>query len=151
MSALIMIAITLVAGAAVFGFVNSEAGNSASAVGNSVASNINFLNEREVVVAACLASGSGSCQAGGTHVNLYVYNNGQLNPETMASVFVTDLTSGKPCGPISTSTSVNQGYVGTILLSSTTCPTGFSFVSGNSYAFEVIGHYGSTANYTVGF
>jgi hypothetical protein len=153
MSALIMIAITLVAGAAVFGFVNGEAGNSASAVGNSVASNINFLNEREVVVAACLASSGGSCQAGGTYVNLYVYNNGQINPEKITNVFVTDLTSGKLCGPISTSTTINEGYVGAVLLSSgsSTCQTGFSFVSGSSYAFKVIGYYGSSANYTVGF
>jgi hypothetical protein len=49
MGALLMISITLIAGAAAFGFVNGQVGVSASAYGNKAAGNINFLNEREAL------------------------------------------------------------------------------------------------------
>jgi hypothetical protein len=71
MGALIMVAITLVAGVAVFGFVNAQAGQSANAIGNNAAANINFLNEREVITYV----GFG----GPININVMIYNNGQVD------------------------------------------------------------------------
>ena len=149
LGSLIMVAITLVAGAAVFGFVNGQSGNSANAVGKSAASNINFLNEREVVVYACLATSSGVCQVGGSYANVYVYNSGLINQSTIAQVFVTDNNANAVCGPIPTSTAIYKQKVGTITLSSSSC--GFIFSSGSSYTFKVVGQFGSEAQATFGF
>jgi hypothetical protein len=176
MSALIMIAITLVAGAAVFSFVNGAAGNSAKAVGNSVASNINFLNEREVVVAACWASSSGSCKAGGTSLELYVYNNGAISPETMNEISLTNNTSGanpvnccwtnsslaqastNPCdnstsdSNLASVTVSTQKVGGYLVTPGSSCHMNIGHsVDVHSYTLEVIGEYGSSAQDTVEF
>jgi hypothetical protein len=44
MAAVITIAITLVAGAALFGYVNSQAATSESSLGQANAANVDFLN-----------------------------------------------------------------------------------------------------------
>ena len=76
---LIMVAITLIAGAAVFGWVNGQAGNSESAYGASVANNVNFLRERFVIVATNFTSCSGSSPSRTcTTLGVYLYNSGQL-------------------------------------------------------------------------
>ena len=48
-AAVLTIAITLIAGAALFGYVNGQAATSESNLGNAVGGNVNFLNERFVV------------------------------------------------------------------------------------------------------
>jgi hypothetical protein len=177
MSALIMIAITLVAGAAVFSFVNGAAGNSAKAVGNSVASNINFLNEREVIVAACWASSGGSCEggdSGGSSLGLYVYNNGAISPETMNEISLTNSTSGANCcwtnssltqassNPCDNSSSdsnlasvtISKQQVGGYLVTPSGAKCSMHFgdsEDAHSYTLEIIGEYGSSAQYTVEF
>ena len=81
---LIMVAITLVAGAAVFGWINGQAGTSESAYGQSVASNVNFLNERFVEVSQSYSgAGTGGVCSGGppaqcTGASFWLYNNGQV-------------------------------------------------------------------------
>ncbi len=96
LGSLIMIAITLIAGAAVFGFINGQSGNSAQAVGNSAATNINFLNEKFVISAAVLSSSSSSG-------SIYVYNNGNLDL-TIQSIVITgpslsvQFTDAAKCG-----------------------------------------------------
>lgn len=155
LGSLIMIGITLVSGAAVFGFVNGQSGTSSQAVAKSAASNINFLNEREVVVYAAIQGASPSSTA-----QLYVYNNGAINPEVMNSVLFYDtLTSSNVCtvalpsNPIAT-TSVAPISVIIPAAPTPTCPSpstitsGFvdgKFHSGHSYFFKVIGTYGSTS------
>ena len=101
---LIMVAITLIAGAAVFGWINGQAANSETAYGNSVSNNVNFLNERFVEVSQTFTgSGANNVCAGGTSPNLqctganfWVYNNGQLS-FTLSSIQITnasDIPSG---------------------------------------------------------
>jgi len=62
------IAITLVAGTAVFGYVRSQANVSELAYGQNVGVTLNFLQERFVIPLVSYSSNS---------VTVYVYNNGQ--------------------------------------------------------------------------
>jgi len=76
---LIMVGITLSAGAAVFGWINGQAGASENAYGASVASNVNFLRERFVIVASNFTSCSGTSPSRScSTLGVYLYNNGQL-------------------------------------------------------------------------
>jgi hypothetical protein len=84
MSSLIMISITLVAGAAAFGFVNGQLGVSANAYGNQAAGNINYLNERETVPLVNFP-GSGITD---NQVMVWVQNTGNI-PLTGYSIVVT--------------------------------------------------------------
>jgi hypothetical protein len=87
LGSLIMISITLISGVAVFGYVNGQSGTSAQAVGNSAASNINFLNERFVIVTSTLAApASGS---------VYIYDNGRADL-TIMSIQITGTGSAGP-------------------------------------------------------
>jgi flagellin-like protein len=71
LAAVITIAITLIAGAALFGFVNGEAANSENNLGNANAQNVNFLNEKFTVVNLAI-------QASGNTAYIWIYNNGNL-------------------------------------------------------------------------
>ena len=110
MGTLIMVTITLIAGAAVFGWVNGQASNSEGAYGQSVANNVNFLRERFVVVTQSFTgTGTNGICAGGTHpyleclgANFWLYNSGQLG-FTLSSLQIENLTdicggtTGRPC------------------------------------------------------
>ena len=72
-----MVAITLSAGAAVFGWINGQAGTSERAYGASVATNVNFLRERFVIVASNFTS-CGLTPRSCSTLGVYLYNNGQL-------------------------------------------------------------------------
>lgn len=60
-------AMTIIAGAAIFGYVNGQAGTSAQAYGNNVAGSINYLNEKFAVVDLSFGTSS---------VTVWIYNNG---------------------------------------------------------------------------
>jgi hypothetical protein len=64
------IAITLIAGAALFGYVNNEAAVNEKLYGQAVAGTVNFLNEQFVVVDMAVTPASHT-------VTLVIYNNGQ--------------------------------------------------------------------------
>jgi flagellin-like protein len=68
MGSLIMIAITLIAGAAAFGFVNGQTALAAGQIGNGVANNVNYLDEKEIIALVNFDNNTG--------VSIYVYNNG---------------------------------------------------------------------------
>lgn len=124
-----MIAITLIAGAAVFGFINGQTGSSAQAVGNSAAANINFLNERESIV-------YGGVNA--TGVKLWVYNSGSINPLTITNINIFS-GSTKVAGCTWTFSPVPTQKV-------VEFPTSNSCVlAKGSYTFQVIGYYKSSA------
>jgi len=80
-----MVAVTLIAGTAVFGFVNGQAGSSSAQYGKSVANNVNYLSEHFVVVGVQFASSTGgSCGTAGGHtycsqVSVSIYNNGAVD------------------------------------------------------------------------
>ena len=82
LSTLIMVAITLVAGAAVFGFVNGQASTSANQYGSSVVNNVDYLREHFVIVSVQFSnSSSAACgHSGGkgycSQVSVSIYNNG---------------------------------------------------------------------------
>jgi flagellin-like protein len=81
---LLMVGITLVAGAAVIGWVNGQASTSESAYGNSVANNVNFLQERFAMVTQTFTGGGvgGICNGGPpvqcTGANFWIYNSGKV-------------------------------------------------------------------------
>ncbi len=154
MGSLLMIAITLVAGTAIFGFVNGQSSNSAAAVGNSAAQNINFLNEREVVVYATYQSS--------TTANIWIYNNGNISPEYMTAVLVTASNPAGVCtvnlNPTNLSpppVSVAKNALSSFTLDVSGCG-GFTFQQSSgsnlySYTFKVIGFFGSSAQLPVQF
>lgn len=76
-----MIAVTLVAGAAVFGWVNGQAGNSENQYGASAAGGINFLREHFSPVTYTFGASGGPCSGNPkacTMASFWVFNNGQL-------------------------------------------------------------------------
>jgi flagellin-like protein len=99
---LLMIAITLIAGVAAFGWINSQAATSERAYGNSVGNNINLLNERFTVVTQTFYGGGGGACSGGTSPNFqctgasfWIFNNGQaaFNLSTVQLRNLTDIPS----------------------------------------------------------
>jgi len=82
---LIMVAITLVAGFAIFGYVNGQAATSENQYGESVANNVNYLSEHFVIVNVQFAnSAGGNCASSGgstycAQVSISVYNNGAVD------------------------------------------------------------------------
>ncbi len=69
--AVLTIAITLIAGAALFGYVNDEAATNERQYGAAVGGTVNFLNENFVVVNMAFPAGSNS-------IEVWLYNNGQV-------------------------------------------------------------------------
>lgn len=70
---LLTIAITIIAGASVFGYVNGQAGVSERQYGQSVGGTVQFLEERFTVVQLNYTSSSVSS------VTIWLYNMGQIN------------------------------------------------------------------------
>ena len=129
---LLMVAVTLVAGAAVFSWINGQAGTSETAYGNSVASNINYLREHFVVVAQSFAANppttSLACSTvGGTSPNyectlltLWPFDSGQ-SPFTLYSVRVQNLTDMP-------STATNKNPLNAVFYAGSTSATNLGFV-----------------------
>ena len=105
MGALIMIAITLVAGSAAFGWIILESGTSESAYGNSAAASVNFLNERFTLVAqAYYGTGNTTCPASAFGPNFpgecnlasfWLFNTGKVD-FTLSSIQLKSLTTSIP-------------------------------------------------------
>ena len=162
-------AITLVAGTAVFGYVRNQANVSELAYGQNVGGTLNFLQEKFVIPLVSYSSNS---------VTIYVYNNGQTADQfTQVEVYgptrsaldvvfdtnyvtINGPSSCKatlPAGSYETPTlgtntgsfSVKLNYVGSITLKLPTC-TGMTFQPGNTYFLKILGQYGNTAVYYQG-
>ena len=73
-----MIAVTLVAGAAVFGFVNGQAANSEGQYGQAVAKNVNYLNEHYEIVNNYYFNGACPSGVGSGCFSVSLYNNGNM-------------------------------------------------------------------------
>ncbi len=150
-----MIAITLVAGAAAFGFVNGQATEGSQAVATNAAKNINYLNEREVLTLVT--------QTDTTNANAYVYNNGGMDPESIVSIQVYQTDTPSPVCTITLAPMATVGLhtvepIAVDLASCSWAPSGsfyFPAISPPhtpvSFTFVVIGQYGSQAQLTVGF
>ena len=164
-----MIAITLVAGTAVFGYVRTQANVSELAYGQNVGGTLNFLQERFVIPLVSYTPNS---------ITIYIYNNGQTidqftqievyGPTRSAMDVVYDanyatvnnppLCRGQTAaasletprlGVLPTSFSVKISYVASITIKLPTCP-GMDFEQGNTYFVKLLGQYGNTAVYYQG-
>jgi hypothetical protein len=167
--AVLALAITLVVGAATFGFVSTQATVSERQYGNAVQANVESLQERFVLAQVSYASNS---------VTLYVYNNGQIADNfvhvevyntTSSKIdllydanFVTDLNHPGTCKVAATTSlvspllgtspscfSVTTGSVSSIKLTLPSCYTG-AFKAGFTYYFRVLGQYGNSVTYFQG-
>jgi flagellin-like protein len=103
---LLMVGITLVAGAAVFGWANGQAGASEQALGQSAANQANYYHESFVVVSIQFSYNSGTstgaCKATGGNtwcdqVSVAVYNNGQVGL-TIQSIVLANASSTSASG-----------------------------------------------------
>lgn len=162
MATVLTIAITLIAGAALFGYVNGMAANSESAIGVSNANNVNFLNERFVSTDMGFSGTSSAV--------IWVYNNGNVTlglkqitlfDSTKNSLYVVynNTPSGSGCGSISSpkngaAPGFNFGSTGTKIPAGSNpykitlnLPASCSFVSGTTYYVSVLGLYGYSATY----
>ena len=70
-ASVLLIAITLITGFAVWGYVDGQAGTTERAYGQSVDANVNYLQEKFVATSMDLSSSSGA--------TLWLYNNGNVN------------------------------------------------------------------------
>lgn len=164
---ILAIAITLIAGAAVFGYVNTQANVTEKQLGTGVGGTVNYLQERFAVVDLYFVSSS--------QVTVYFYNNGNiaLSPVEMilynsgrtlyltySASTVAYTTPG--CGSFTATTSNENPLLWSSTTSSglqvsiqafqavtLTLPTcsGASFVSGTTYAVNLIGLYGNSITY----
>ncbi len=175
-ASLLTVAITIIAGVAVFGWVNSQAGVSEGLYGQSVGNTVNFLNERFVVVNLNFTS---------DNMTVWVYNNGGValrvvqvmvynssksfdfmfnatnvvNENGGCSVSVSQYgwlekpvlyNGAAQSSPQSGSVDIAPGTVGEITLS---LPVGLdscgtpAFVSGVTYYVNVLGLYGNDVVY----
>jgi hypothetical protein len=95
------IAITVVAGASVFGFVNNQARVSEINYANSVGTTDNFLNENFKVIDMYYSTsnaGGGGCTSGYyCTTGFWLYSTGTLNLQAF-SVRLYDCTAGSTCG-----------------------------------------------------
>ncbi len=161
---MMVVAITIASGFAVFSYVNSQAGVSAQQYGNTVTNSISSLGEQFVIVDANFTSS-------GNNVTIWIYNNGQINLQPIQvliynssrSVYirhnwthVTDLNSPATCtrtastglqNPKLNSVNVTQGGMQKLTLS-IPCPSGSqTFSSGRTYFVNVLARQGNVVVY----
>jgi flagellin-like protein len=160
MAAVVTIAITLVAGAALFGYVNGQAATSESNLGEANARNLNFLNEKFVVVDMAIQSGSGTA-------NIWIYNNGNLALQlreialydgSKSSFYLvfnnSEISSGPGCVGFGSATPFIFGSAGTPIQNESapleitlTLPPGCQFSPSTTYYANVVGLYGNVVVY----
>lgn len=163
---LLAIAITIIAGAAVFGFVNGQAGVSESQYGQAVGGTVNYLQERFVVIDLNFTT---------SKVTIWLYNNGQVNLSPV-QIFVYNATRSMyllynatkivSYEPGSCTTTASTSYenpliwnpktktglslaiqgIQPITLTLPSC-SGASFKSGHTYVVDLVGLYGNSVVY----
>jgi hypothetical protein len=174
------ISITVIAGAAVWGYVNGQAGTSERAVGNSIVTNNNYLGEHFSVEDMYFGTS--------TTTTFWVYNTGSISLQIFSvrlfgpsgtinllfnytqsgstkTDYVYDLRSSLSgrCkaaassyeSPLVSATSVKttnaQLYTLTIPPTLTNCPSyGASLTSGNTYNIVITGVYGNAVTFSQG-
>ena len=166
MAAVITIAITVIAGAALFGYINGEAANSENKLGVANAADVNYLNERFVVVDMGF---NNSAQT----ATLYLYNNGNvtlnlqeivLHDPSRANLYVifNDTTPTTTCGTLNVPSfgeaksgsaqfvfgqNGNQVPMGSTEEITLDVPGPTCLVQGTTYYAIIVGIYGSTTVY----
>ncbi len=164
---MLTIAVTVVAGAAVFSYVNGQAGVSERQYGQSIGGTVQFLEERFTVVQLNYTSSS---------VTIWLYNMGQINLSPVQVLLynngrsnyllfnATKIISYKPtsCTTAASTTyenpllwnsktasglSVPIQIVQKVTLSLPSC-SGASFVSGSAYTVSILGVNGNVVVYS---
>ncbi len=102
-----MVAVTLVAGAAVFGFVNGQAASSEGQYGQAVAKNVNYLNEHYEMINEYYSNAVTTCSSGMGCFFISFYNNGNVGL-TIAQITITN--SSDWCATNSTSHPCRVGW-----------------------------------------
>ena len=95
-----MVGITIGAGAAVFGYINGQAGASENLYGQNVAKNVNYLSEHFVIITTQFSHSGKSCQNVGGYcnqANVSIYNNGALDL-TVTQITLVNIASHTPGG-----------------------------------------------------
>jgi hypothetical protein len=164
---MLLIAMTLVAGFAVFGYVRLQANVSELSYAQSVGGTMSYLQERFVVAQVTYTA---------TAVTVYIYTNGQIPTQfaqievygpTRATLDVTydanyvTVSNPAPCRGQTAATTTNENpmigtgtgklsvkvnYVTTVVLTLPAC-AGLSFTAGNTYFIKLLGTFGNTAVY----
>ena len=155
-----MISITLVAGAAVFGFINGQAASSAGSYSNS-------LNEKFTIAYSFFLQANPCTSPTCTQLKVAVYNNGQV-PLGIVSITVTEQGTGKTAvfttgsgscvgtvspalptqsSPISVQNQPPGVYQLTLPASGAGCLTGFT--PGTLYTISSLGLHGYSTQVTV--
>jgi hypothetical protein len=89
MGMILTVVITLIAGAALFGYVNGQAASNENQIGAANAANVNFLNERFQIPQMTFKYTSPTNQ-----ISIYVYNNGHLTDSFVeAEIYTTPRSS----------------------------------------------------------
>ena len=170
MGALIMVAMTLIAGSAAFGWINGQARTSETQYGNSVAGGVNFLREHYSIVSTQFSNAGGAACSGSprtcTTATFYVFNNGQLTmnissiiiqPAGLAWTLTFKTAAYTQSGCSIPAISPNQKLSGNLLPVNTLSSGSYSpfsvaipgcyntgMVVGQSYILTLVGVYGST-------
>jgi len=169
-TAMLLIAMTLVAGFAVFGYVRLQANVSELSYAQSVGGTMSYLQERFVVAQVTYPA---------IAVTVYIYTNGQISTQfaqievygpTRASMDVTydanyvTVSNPASCRGQTTATTANENpllgtgtgklsvkvnYVTSVVLTLPAC-AGLSFTAGNTYFIKLLGSFGNTAVYYQG-
>jgi hypothetical protein len=129
-----MIALTLIAGAAVFGWVNGQARVSEGALGQAAATQANYYHESFVIVSVQFLYNNGGCTGGWCNqVSVAVYNNGGVGLTVQNIVFgnaSSKSAAGTTVPKLSVSLSLTSAIAGTYSMSSYTCGNPPNTVSG---------------------
>jgi flagellin-like protein len=167
MAAVMTIAITLIAGFALFGYINGQAAASENKLGAAAGGNANFLAEKFVVVQMSFST---TCTGPSpTCAIIWVYNNGQLglglqwihlyNGTKTANNIPIDVTytgttgSSTLSGTCGTGTEASPDFLFDLppLASPTSLnlflPSGCSFTTGTTYYVNVLAQFGNQVVY----
>jgi flagellin-like protein len=127
----IIIAITLVVGFASWSFVNSGASAASGVIGQSTASNVNYLRERFVITNVALDYTN-------NRITVWFYNNGAINTKIVEIYTGTDpnMLNLIPLTPLS----LPIKEMRSITIS-------YSISSGNTYYIKAIGEFGNVVLY----
>jgi flagellin-like protein len=140
---ILTIAITLIAGFAVFGYINDQATVSEGQYGQAVAGAVNSVRESFVIIDMSVSQ---QCTSG---VNMWIYNNGEVSLQivqvllydTSNSTNSVQLLAPTPILPQASPTPLHLRVPSG--LPSSLCP----FTSGHTYLVKVTGLYGDVVSY----
>jgi flagellin-like protein len=153
----LLVAITLISGAALFGYVNGQAAGSENQLGAANEANVNFLKERFVIVDVNFSQSNPS-----TSISIWIYNNGVVtlnitqielyNNARSMDIFYQHHPSStsctlRPLPAYSLPAPLSNPLKITLILPSG-CASESSFASGTTYYVNSLGVFGNIVVYS---